>query len=55
MCDGDTITTQLDLAGTIRSKEIGALLEIEVWRMDENEEWDVYSGDVTLGETESVR
>ena len=53
--DGDTITTQLDLAGTIRSKEIGALLEVEVWRMDENEEWDVYTGDVTLGETESVR
>ncbi len=53
--DGETITTQLDLAGTIRTREIGDTVEVEVWRMDENEEWDVYTGDVTLGETESVR
>ena len=53
--DGDPITTQLDLAGTIRTKEPGQTVEVEVWRMDEDEAWDVYSGDVTLGEVESVR
>lgn len=53
--DGDPITTQLDLAGTIRTKEPGQTVEVEVWRMDEDEVWDVYSGDVTLGEVESVR
>jgi len=53
--DGDPITTQLDLAGTIRTKEPGQTVEVEVWRMDEDGAWDVYSGDVTLGEVESVR
>ena len=53
--DDDPITTQLDLAGTIRTKEPGQTVEVEVWRMDEDEAWDVYSGDVTLGEVESVR
>lgn len=53
--DGDPINTQLDLAGTIRTKEIGQTVTVEVWRMDDNGEWDVYSGDVTLGEVESLR
>ncbi|MRS12542.1 MAG: PDZ domain-containing protein [Actinobacteria bacterium] len=54
--DGETITTQLDLAGKIRTKEPGQTVNIEVWRMDQDtEEWDTYDGDITLGEVEALR
>jgi S1-C subfamily serine protease len=53
--DGEDIATQLDLAGTIRSKDIGDTVTVTVWRMDEDEEWSQYEGDVVLGELEAVR
>jgi putative serine protease PepD len=53
--DGEDIATQLDLAGTIRSKEIGDAVTVTVWRMDDDEEWSQYEGDVVLGKLEAVR
>lgn len=54
--DGETIDTQLDLAGTVRAREIGETVSLEVWRMDpDTEEWDLYDAEVTLGETEAAR
>jgi putative serine protease PepD len=53
---GEDITTQLDLAGTVRTHDIGETVELEVWRMDpDTEEWDLYTAELTLGEMESVR
>ncbi|MBN1192806.1 MAG: trypsin-like peptidase domain-containing protein [Coriobacteriia bacterium] len=54
--DREDITTQLDLAGTIRSKDVGQTVTIGYWRFDsDTETWDQYETEATLGEVESIR
>ena len=54
--DGKAIQTQLDLAGTINSKDIGQQVKLVVWRLDQDtQEWSEYDVTVALVEIPSDR